>query len=195
MTGPGSAVRPGGPGPRYRPGWWLAVAAAVIDLAYAAISAYWGLGGTWLLATVSASLATGRQGATVIAGVWVAVVLKAVGALIPLLACGPTRHSTWHRRLRVVAWAEGVVLIGYGFVLTSVELAAEAGLIHPGRSADRRALAWHAYLWDPWFLVWGLVVVVALVLTRTAATGTTRGRSIGSPASAGTSPRRRNPPD
>jgi len=32
--------------------------------------------------------------------------------------------------------------------------------------ADHRALAWHAYLWDPWFLVWGVLVTAALLRSR-----------------------------
>ena len=32
--------------------------------------------------------------------------------------------------------------------------------------ADRRALTWHAYLWDPWFLLWGLLVLAALCRDR-----------------------------
>jgi hypothetical protein len=30
---------------------------------------------------------------------------------------------------------------------------------------DHRALAWHTYLWDPWFLMWGLLVAGALRVT------------------------------
>ena len=59
-------------------------------MAYAAISAYWGLGGTWLLDTVGGSLETaGRSGtAGLLAAVWAAAVLKVVGAMIPVLYCG-----------------------------------------------------------------------------------------------------------
>ena len=35
-----------------------------------------------------------------------------------------------------------------------------------GAGADHRALAWHAYLWDPWFLLWGLLVTAALLRGR-----------------------------
>jgi hypothetical protein len=102
-----------------------------------------------------------------ILAVCAAVVFKAVGILIPLQACRPARRSKWHRRLRKLAWAEAAALIIYGFVLTSVGLLVQAGVIHPGRTADRRALAWHAYLWDPWFLVWGLLVVITLTVNPT----------------------------
>jgi hypothetical protein len=64
--------------------------------------------------------------------------------------------------------AEGAVITLYGFVLTSVELKAEVGTIHPGKTTQRRPLAWHAYDWDPWFLVWGNLVITALLLTRSA---------------------------
>jgi hypothetical protein len=50
----------------------------------------------------------------------------------------------------------------YGLVLTLVGMLVEAGAIHLSAGADHRALAWHAYLWDPWFLIWGLLVAGAL---------------------------------
>ena len=46
---------------------------------------------------------------------------------------------------------------------------AEAGELPTGKSSpssDHKALAWHAFLWDPWFLVWGLLLAAALTLTR-----------------------------
>ena len=48
----------------------------------------------------------------------------------------------------------------------TIGLLVQAGVI--GRSAhpDNRALEWHAYLWDPWFLIWGLLSVTALLRSR-----------------------------
>ena len=74
---------------RYQFGLPAAAAASVVGLAYAAISAYWALGGTWLLATVSSSLVTAHQSATAVMAVWAAVVLKAVGASAPLVRLPP----------------------------------------------------------------------------------------------------------
>jgi hypothetical protein len=42
--------------------------------------------------------------------------------------------------------------------------------------ADHRALAWHAYLWDPWFLLWGVLVTAALVRSRLSRPGRATGR-------------------
>ena len=159
---------------RHQLGLASAGAALVTGLAYVAISAYWALGGAWLLATVSSSLVAADHSTTVVTAVWAAVVLKGVGALLPFYLRRPAPPPTWHGRLRLLAWAEGAVLTLYGFVFTSAGLLVQAGVIHLGRTADRRALVWHTYLWDPWFLVWGLLVVLALTLTpakRTSAAG------------------------
>ena len=62
-------------------------AACACGLAYVAISLYWALGGSWLLATVGASLA-GTSSAGVMFAVWAAVALKAIAAFLPLVAIG-----------------------------------------------------------------------------------------------------------
>lgn len=57
---------------------------------------------------------------------------------------------------------EAVILLAYGLILTSVGLLVQARVIHPSVHADTRALAWHAFLWDPWFLILGLAVALAV---------------------------------
>jgi hypothetical protein len=177
---PGPANTPGeaelvGPAVRERRaaarGWRLAQAACVAGLAYAAISAYWALGGTWLLDTVAGTLEQhGRAGNPgIILAVWAAAVLKIIGAIVPLAAAGVTPEqatTAWRRQMRVLAWLEAAVLTVYGLVLTCAGLLVQSGAIAPAASADHRALAWHAYLWDPWFLLWGLLVTAALIRSR-----------------------------
>jgi hypothetical protein len=62
-----------------------------------------------------------------------------------------------------VAWAGALTLTLSGLVLTAVGLLVQSGLIRAGAGADHRALAWHAYLWEPWFLRWGLFATAALL--------------------------------
>lgn len=144
---------------------WIA---GLLGLAYAAVSVYWGLGGTWLLATIGGSLErAGRQGGVMISlALWAAAALKVCAAVIPLLAVSRRPDAAWQRTVVALAWVESVILILYGSVLTGVGLLIQAGVVRTGAGANRRALAWHAFLWDPWFLVWGLFVLVALVLAR-----------------------------
>ncbi|MFZ0088917.1 MAG: DUF3995 domain-containing protein [Solirubrobacteraceae bacterium] len=150
----------------------IAHIAFALGVLYAAVSVYWGLGGTWLLDTVGGSLARrGHAGdATVLTAVWGAAVVKVIVAVLPLLAVRRRADPAWTRRVRILAWAAAVILIAYGAVETVVGLLVQSDLIHVSPTADHRALAWHAYLWDPWFLIWGLLIAVALRLTRDGGT-------------------------
>jgi hypothetical protein len=156
-----------------RRGMLPALAALVAGLAYAAISVYWGAGGRWLLNTVGISLSQpGEPGhLAALLAVWGAAAVKAVAALLPLLAIEVwprTANSGLRRLARVLAWIETAILIGYGLILTAIGLLVQAGVIKPAARADRLALKWHAYLWDPWFLVWGIFVFLALWRSRPA---------------------------
>lgn len=148
------------PGPTGVTAAWTAF---IVGTLYAAVSVYWGLGGTWLLDTVGGSLAQHRHSAGVMIAVWVAAALKLIAAVLPLQAL---RHRGGPRRVRslwVLSWVAAAILIAYGFVLTVVGLLVQTGVVRASSTADHRALAWHAYLWDPWFLVWGVLIAVALL--------------------------------
>ena len=107
----------------------LAQEALAVGLAYAAISVYWGLGGIWLVTTVSGSLERDAR------AVWAAAGLKTVAAILPLRAVRALRSSAperpaWPALLWVLTWIEAAVLTLYGLVLTTIEL-----LVHPNAVA------------------------------------------------------------
>jgi hypothetical protein len=101
-----------------------------------------------------------------VAALWIAVALKLAAVALPLLLTTGVTAPRWTGIIRVLTLIEAVVLTGYGLVLTTVGLLVQADVVHAGIGADHRALAWHAYLWDPWFLVWGLLVFAALLAGR-----------------------------
>jgi hypothetical protein len=147
------------------------VAAAIatsLGLASAAVSAYWALGGTALLDTVGGPIERwGREHSPgVIVTLWVIVGLRVVGAVAPLVfvGVGAGQLPAWTRgrRTRLFGWIAAVGLTVYGGVLTVVGLLVETGVIEAADDADTRALAWHAFLWDPWFALWGVAFIVAL---------------------------------
>lgn len=142
-----------------------ALLALVVGLGYATVSGYWASGGTRLLDTVGGVFEraghSGGAAATALL-LWLVVALKVLAAVLPLLALREIAPPAWRRRVWALAWIEAVVLTLYGLVLTATGLLVQAGVVRGGPHADHRALAWHAYLWDPWFFVWGLLVVVAL---------------------------------
>lgn len=138
----------------------------MLGLGHAAISAYWALGGTALLDTIGGSLERwGREREpALVAGLWLVVVVKvAVALAAPVLASvGAGLLPAWTRGRvpRLLGWVAATVL--YGGVLTSVGLLVEAGVLDAAADTDRRALAWHAFFWDPWFLLWGVALSVSM---------------------------------
>jgi hypothetical protein len=103
--------------------------------------------------------------------VWGAAGVKAVAAVLPLLAIGVwprTANGGLRRLARVLTWVEAAILVSYGLVLTASGMLVQAGVIKVAAHADRLALRWHAYLWDPWFLIWGIFVFLALWRSRPA---------------------------
>lgn len=68
--------------------------------------------------------------------------------------------------MRGAAWLAAAVLVVYGGVLTLIGLLVQADIVHAAAHANHKALRWHAFLWDPWFLVWGLLLATALALSR-----------------------------
>ena len=137
-------------------------------LLYAAISCYWGAGGTALLGTVGGSLARAghRHETGVLAAVWLAAALKTAAAYVPLRAVRAVDAGGGNRATVVLARGIAITLVAYGGIWGGAELLVQCGAIHESATADQRAYAWHAYLWDPWFLVWGLLVTAALWQSR-----------------------------
>lgn len=149
-----------------------AVVAMVLGLGNAAVTVYWLAGGTWLLDTVGGEIEQwGRQrGAPVlVAMAAVAAVKLIVAASAPLYAGrgrrwapAPLFDLAGTRWGRALGWTAATGLVLYGGLLTMVGLAVQVGLVHAAGDADHRALRWHAYLWDPWFLAWGLALGATL---------------------------------
>jgi hypothetical protein len=142
----------------------LARSASALMLVSAAISTYWAAGGTGLLDTIGGSIEHwGREGG---AGVRLAlaavVVLKLAAVWLPLRAVRKPLQPT----VRRLAWLQAAILTVYGGVQTVTGLAVQARLLNVGADADWKALDWHVYLWDPWFLIVGLLVWAALHRTR-----------------------------
>jgi hypothetical protein len=96
------------------------------------------------------------------------VALKLAASTIGVLAVVPPRWLSGRKYTvtRGAAWLAAPVLVVYGGVLTLVGLLVQADVVHRSATADQTALRWHAFLWDPWFLLWGLLLAAALVLSR-----------------------------
>ena len=133
---------------------------------HAAFSAYWALGGRWLLETVGAWAVDLLDDSPVVAGAGLLLVaaVKLAGAWAPLLADQgrlPGNRRAW----RGLFWAGAGVLVVYGALNT---MGAWIGIAIDGFTAARVG---HAVLWDPLFLVWGVLLALGL---RAGRAGTVR---------------------
>lgn len=136
--------------------------AAAAGTAHGLISLYWATGGDWLTSTL------GRQLVDMFADKrWllfpVAAVKIAFALLPPVLArlSWPARQA-W----RMLCWAGAAVLLVWGGVNTITGNLVLTGVIHPEGAYDRDGMVGHAWLWDPLFLIWGVALALALLLTR-----------------------------
>jgi Protein of unknown function (DUF3995) len=135
--------------------------AAGLAFASAATTAYWLFGGTALLDTLGGSverLARDRSSAALALAVAV-VVVKSVAGLLALLLLGPARP-----RWRIIVGLDilaAAVLCLWGAANVLVGALALSGAVERS-DVDRHALRWHVFLWDAWFLVWGLALALAV---------------------------------
>lgn len=146
----------------------LAQTACVVGLLFAAVSVYWGLGGTWLLDTINESFERkARAGETgVLLAAWAAAVLKVMAAVLPLLALRPLKNPTWSRCVWVLAWTAAAIATLYGLLQTTLAQLTLAGVINASAAVDDRRHVWLAFVWEPWFLIWGLLISAALLAGR-----------------------------
>ena len=148
-----------------------AVIAASLGAASTAMSVNWALGGTALIDTVGGEIERwGRErSAGVVATLWVISLAKLVGAVAPLVLVevgGAGSAWTRARPMRALGWIVAIRLTVYGGVLTVAGLLVEAGVIDAADDADEHAIAWYAFFWDPWFLLWGVAFAVAMWRSR-----------------------------
>jgi hypothetical protein len=128
------------------------------------VSAYWTLGGDLLLDTVGgeiARLARERSAGALALGA-ATVVLKVVAGILAIALAQSDAGGT---RRRFVLYANGLaaaILCLWGAANVVVGALVLAGAIEPSADADRRAIRWHVFVWDMWFLVWGVALAIAV---------------------------------
>lgn len=147
----------------------LVLVAAVIGVVHAAFSAYWAVGGTWLLSTIGAIAVEFSRREPLESGLMLGAVAlaKVLAALIPVAV--DAQRMPWPRLWRAISWVGGSGIVLYGLVNIVASGAVLLGILVPEGGYDRDAMIGHALLWDPLFLLWGLALTGWLWLTRAPA--------------------------
>jgi Protein of unknown function (DUF3995) len=146
-----------------RSGRSAALAAAALAFAAAAVSLYWTLGGTGLLDAVGGEIErlARERSAPAVAVIAATAVAKLLAGALALALPRSDR-----RPLFLVAIGGGALLALYGAVLVVAGALVLAGAIDPSDPVDEYALRWHVFVWDMWFVLWGVALALAGVLAR-----------------------------
>lgn len=148
---------------------WPGYAAAALAFTFAVPSLYWAAGGMAGVGTLGGrieELARQRDTGLIVA-TWIAFLLKLLGGFLALALV-----QSWGRRLprrpvRLTSWASAVLLCVYGILQTATVALIAAGVVDDAQGLSSGALRWRLFLWEPLFLIWGLLLgLAALVYGR-----------------------------
>lgn len=140
--------------------------AAAIGAPYVLLNLYWAAGGTGLLSRYGSHVVGRAVPGDTAFRVTSAViaVLMVVAIVSGLRATGTSGGSSLDRW---AGWLSAGWITLYGGAMTFIGVTVPLGLYGNTPGIDADLYRWHTLLWDPWFLVWGLVLLTGL--SRSAA--------------------------
>jgi len=158
---PTDVNRAGGATHRRALAWsWPGYAAAAVAFSFAAVTFYWSAGGMAGVSTLGGRFeewAVARD-PMIVTLLWFTGVLKVAGGMLALALVQPWGRRLPRRWLLLAAWSGAVLLTVYGVLqVTSVALVA-FGVVTPCPPPDATVLWWRLLLWEPWFLLWGVLL-------------------------------------
>lgn len=154
---------------------WSAYAACTWSFVFAALSFYWALGGSFLSYTQSPQILALTAEPWFIAVVWLTGFMKVLAGLLALslVQRWGERFPVWLRR--TVVWGVGLVLALYSGANLGARGLMALGILETPASMRSAAATWHLILWDPWFLLGGVLFLLTAWHSRLDHTGTTTG--------------------
>ena len=140
---------------------WAGYAACVWALAFSAISFYWAAGGTAGSDTIGPAITSMAHDPAFIALLWITGTLKLLGGLLALALVRPWGRALPRRVLLTAAWGGGILMALYGGASWVQEGLMVTGVIRIPAGLGQTAAVWHVLLWDPWWLLGGILFLIA----------------------------------
>ena len=137
-----------------------AYGAAVWAFAFAAVSAYWAIGGELGRETIAAEISQIPLANDPVV-VWATAGLKALAGLLALALVRPWGRVFPWRLLIAAVWAIGLLLTLYGVANLVDHGRMIAGLRETLQVLGEQAARWHLLLWDPVWLLGGVLFLAA----------------------------------
>jgi hypothetical protein len=141
-----------------------AYAAAVVTFAYALVSLYWAVGGHALVSTIGGYAEQYARRGRALPGLiaFAAALAKVAGGLLALALVRPWGRMIPRGWLLSGSAGASALLVAYGGLNVLLGALVLLDVIHPAGGVDRTALRWHVGVWDLWFLVWGILLALAI---------------------------------
>lgn len=143
---------------------WAGYAACAWAVAFAAISFYWAAGGTIGVNTNAPAITTHvlARDPSWIAIMWGAGVLKVIAGLLALALVRPWGRAIPHWLLLTAAWGAVAIMGVYEGGASLIQHALMvAGVIGTPEGLGATSARWHLLLWDPWWLIGGILFGIA----------------------------------
>jgi hypothetical protein len=142
---------------------WAGYAAAFWAFLFAAMSFYWALGGRLGVETIGDAITKPALAGdpTILAVVWITGALKVVAGVLALALVQP-----WGRRIPrwmslLGGWGASALFLVYGAANLVQDALIVAGAIPTPVGLGAVAARWHLFLWDPWWLLGGVLFALA----------------------------------
>jgi len=140
---------------------WAGYAACVWALVFAAITFYWAAGGTAGGDTIGPAITNMARDPAFIAALWGIGALKLLGGLLALALVRPWGRVLPRWMLLTAAWGGGILMVLYGGASWVQEGLMVSGVIRIPAGLGPTAARWHVLLWDPWWLLGGILFIIA----------------------------------
>lgn len=135
---------------------YLACAWCVV---FAAVHLYWAMGGdAGLASSAGTALATRRPLSFVVFGLWGTALVLLVGAAFSIGLARWRPYGGLRRWMVILGFLVGVALLVRGLLLEVVLLAGVGGV---ASAVGPLETYWSLILWNPWFMLGGLLLILA----------------------------------
>jgi len=147
-----------------------AYAAAAWAFLFALASFYWAAGGEFALDTLAVEIERDARArdSDAIALTWATGALKVLAGLLALALVRPWGARIPRRLLLVAAAAAGAGFTLYGAAGLVEKILMEAGAIDVSASFGSDRVVWYLLVWDPYWLLGGILFLLAAVRFRRA---------------------------
>jgi hypothetical protein len=145
----------------FRPLAWAGYGACIWALVFAAISFYWAAGGTAGGDTIGPAITGMAHDPAFIAVLWGTGALKVMGGLLALALVQSWGRLLPRWALLSTAWGGGILMALYGGASWVQEGLMVFGVIRIPAGLGHTAALWHVVLWDPWWLLGGILFIIA----------------------------------